>query len=67
MKPDVTVIQLGGVFRCCHESLSGQMDEEKQVSIGEHISCGYCKQEFILTAPVSADTGASPMWKPVGL
>lgn len=63
-----TVIEIGGVMRCCVSSL-GEEYNGRRVKIGDKASCKFCHQSFTLVAPKEARRTAyrnltKPIWKP---
>ena len=42
-----TVIQIGGVFRCCLGSVASEY-KEKEVELGDTSECKYCHEKFTL-------------------
>ena len=57
MKIEDTRIQIGGVYRCCLESVAADL---KEVEIGDKAECEHCKQGFTLID----GAGKYPKWVP---
>ena len=63
-----TVIEGGGVIRCCLATVALEY-EGKEVKLGDTSVCPHCKTKFVLVAPEQADTTCfrdltKPIWKP---
>lgn len=57
MKMEDTVIEQGGVLRCCLASVALEY-EGKEIELGEKSECPYCHQGFTLVQR----TGPKPVW-----
>jgi hypothetical protein len=63
-----TVIEKGGVVRCCLGSVASEYDG-KRVRIGDKSVCAYCHTAFTLVEPARAGRTCysnlkKPIWKP---
>ncbi|MDO8611105.1 MAG: hypothetical protein Q7R95_11320 [bacterium] len=65
-----TIIEQGGVFRCCLETVASEYKDEK-VQIGFKSQCQHCKGKFTLVkrtekrpAWANKQDWARPIWKP---
>lgn len=68
MTIDETLIEQGGVMRCCLASVAAE-HEGKDIQIGDTSSCPHCKTEFELVTPENAGETCyrkltKPIWKP---
>ena len=67
MKLGDTLIEQGGVMRCCMTITHGNQSQE--VNLGDKRTCACCKQEFTLVEVKSPMISAyrnpkKPVWKP---
>jgi hypothetical protein len=51
MKFSDTLVPVGGVYRCCHQSFTdaaGQRQPDREVAEGDELECKYCHRKFKL-------------------